>query len=445
VDRSGSSIVEDEEVMFETGFGPKQHLDSDNNTEENDMVYYNKDDMTNFSKGLGVNKLQSRLSLMSMSHQSNPHSKHSVDDDSSEDNEAVVTHKRIVEDQEGEPRRMLIQKRSSKNRKSLNVSDIRDSRNKKSARSVISMSSVYTGDDDEDTSEEDNPNDRSGLLDDIRDPMKLHTRRRSKKTNKWVSNKKANMSTGRKSFRDSGSLSLVLPKFKSKMKRNKLIHKKKKAQPMIVSTGSPYEEYLPARFRDVKMDDLSSLRLSQNVNKRDFKKKGLPSVYVLSPSVHINSSLPPKSKQSKTRALNFYDRGSVKSNNKDQMRASKSSLLHPQVEEESSRLEDLNEDTNENESSDHNLEEMNHDHVMFQKDVQSSRVKPHPEDKAIGMKKDLSAGIFRMFESNKEFLDSNERIDRKSITRSCDGGSRVGSRGRTYISDKAVFSTVKFG
>ena len=63
--RSGSSIVEGDEVMFETGFGPNKVIESDGDEmDEADMVFYQKDDMTNFSKNLGINKLKSRLSLM---------------------------------------------------------------------------------------------------------------------------------------------------------------------------------------------------------------------------------------------------------------------------------------------------------------------------------------------------------------------------------------------
>lgn len=51
--------------MFETGFGPNKVIESDGDEmDEADMVFYQKDDMTNFSKNLGINKLKSRLSLM---------------------------------------------------------------------------------------------------------------------------------------------------------------------------------------------------------------------------------------------------------------------------------------------------------------------------------------------------------------------------------------------
>lgn len=58
-------MVEGDAVMFETGLGPHHFNDSDgDDQDETDMVVYNKDDMTNFSKSLGLNKLQSRLSLV---------------------------------------------------------------------------------------------------------------------------------------------------------------------------------------------------------------------------------------------------------------------------------------------------------------------------------------------------------------------------------------------
>jgi hypothetical protein len=87
IDRSGSSMVEGDEVMFETGFGPNKLIESDDDIEEGDMVFYNKDDMTNFSKNLGLNKLQSRLSLMSMGRDSERKS-FNFEDDGEEDNVA---------------------------------------------------------------------------------------------------------------------------------------------------------------------------------------------------------------------------------------------------------------------------------------------------------------------------------------------------------------------
>ena len=61
-----SSVVEGDEVIFENGFGPNNIVDSDqDNLEEGNMVFYNKDDITNFSKNLDINKLKSRLSFLS--------------------------------------------------------------------------------------------------------------------------------------------------------------------------------------------------------------------------------------------------------------------------------------------------------------------------------------------------------------------------------------------
>ena len=60
--RSGSSIVEGDEVMFETGFGPNKEIESDGDEmDEADMVFYQKDDMTNYSKILGIIKLHLKL------------------------------------------------------------------------------------------------------------------------------------------------------------------------------------------------------------------------------------------------------------------------------------------------------------------------------------------------------------------------------------------------
>jgi hypothetical protein len=306
-----------------------------------------------------------------------------------------------------------------------------------SVRSALSVSSV-SNDMEDYTSEEDNPNDRSGLLSFARGNKRSRRKGQiTKKKNKWIS-KKDTQSIGRKSFRDNASLSLILPRYKNKMKRNRMIRKKKPNQQIIMSSGSPYEEYLPARFRDYKNDELNNSKLSNKKFRKELKQIDLPSAYVLSPSVPL-SSKPPMSRQSMNRELNFYNQKEKKSHRRDGTGQSTTSLIKRPKNAIEFDLEELDEENYDNTSSSHNLDEMNHDNVMFQR---NHKVKPHPEDKANHLNRDMSAGIFKMFDSNKAFTDKGDAIHHDSRNQSKDG-SRTGSKGRTYTSEKAVFSSIK--
>lgn len=58
-----STILDEEKVSFmHIEHLPNQDNASDDSFSEQDMVYYNKDDLTNYSKGLGLNKVQKRSS-----------------------------------------------------------------------------------------------------------------------------------------------------------------------------------------------------------------------------------------------------------------------------------------------------------------------------------------------------------------------------------------------
>ena len=53
-----STILDEEKVSFmHIEHLPNQDNASDDSFSEQDMVYYNKDDMTNYSKGMGLNKV----------------------------------------------------------------------------------------------------------------------------------------------------------------------------------------------------------------------------------------------------------------------------------------------------------------------------------------------------------------------------------------------------
>lgn len=56
-----STILDEEKVSFmHIENLPHQDNASDDSFSEQDMVYYNKDDLTNYSKGLGLNKVKAR-------------------------------------------------------------------------------------------------------------------------------------------------------------------------------------------------------------------------------------------------------------------------------------------------------------------------------------------------------------------------------------------------
>jgi hypothetical protein len=42
---------------------PNQEDQSDDSFSEQDMVYYNKDDLTNYSRGLGLNKVKAKTNM----------------------------------------------------------------------------------------------------------------------------------------------------------------------------------------------------------------------------------------------------------------------------------------------------------------------------------------------------------------------------------------------
>lgn len=128
-----------------------------------------------------------------------------------------------------------------------------------------------------------------------------------RRKNKWI-NKDRNL-IGRKSFNNTNNLSLVLPKYKNRMKRTKIIRKVgKSAHKNIITSSSPYEEYLPARFIDVNRNEITNSKTVENFNKKEPKQIELPSVYGLSPNLPINSSKPPRDK-SEQKHLSFYGSG----------------------------------------------------------------------------------------------------------------------------------------
>ena len=56
-----STILDEEKVSFmHIEHLPNQDNASDDSFSEQDMVYYNKDDLTNYSKGLGLNKVKAK-------------------------------------------------------------------------------------------------------------------------------------------------------------------------------------------------------------------------------------------------------------------------------------------------------------------------------------------------------------------------------------------------
>lgn len=56
-----SAILDEEKVSFmHIEHLPDQDNASDDSFAEQDMVYYNKDDLTNYSKGLGLNKVKAK-------------------------------------------------------------------------------------------------------------------------------------------------------------------------------------------------------------------------------------------------------------------------------------------------------------------------------------------------------------------------------------------------
>ena len=61
-----STILDEEKVSFmHIEHLPNQDNASDDSFSEQDMVYYNKDDLTNYSKGLGLNKVKAKPTIES--------------------------------------------------------------------------------------------------------------------------------------------------------------------------------------------------------------------------------------------------------------------------------------------------------------------------------------------------------------------------------------------
>ena len=429
--KSGSSIVEGDEVMFDTGLGPNQVNESDDEMDEADMVMYNKDDMTNFSKSLGLNKMQSRLSLINWRKSQDKLSTGGYGDEMAEDDEAEFA---TGNNFSPEPKSKLIQrKKKKKKRRTKSISHSLTNFGKigkYSARSAISSRNS----EDNYTSEEDNPNDRSGLLDVSRKKKKGKIK---KKKNKWLSKKDEGL--GRKSFRNTSNLSLVLPKYKSRMKRSKVIRKKKSNLNPIFTSDSPYEEYLPARFKDVNKEDLENSRYKENRNIREPRQLELPSEYGAVSPIFTSSSKPPLNKSAQ-KSLNFYG-----SNKKSKKRAKEIDRSDDSFQPKSGTLSNnfnkiihskgKHGDNYNNSSSDGAVEVVNHRH-MFKR---SNKVESPLEDKPQRPPREL------LFAMNKDFHNNIDKIHSvDSRNGSKDGRSREGSRGRTYTTKNAVISQVKF-
>lgn len=57
-----TTILDEEKVSFmHIEHLPNQDNGSEDSFSEQDMVYYNKDDLTNYSKGLGLNKVKAKV------------------------------------------------------------------------------------------------------------------------------------------------------------------------------------------------------------------------------------------------------------------------------------------------------------------------------------------------------------------------------------------------
>lgn len=323
---NNSSVVEGNEVIFETGFGPNKKIDSDSDDiEEGDMVFYNKDDMTNFSKNLGLNKLKSRLSFMSKKSKGR-RTAEGFGDDLDPDEEA---HSHMGHSMSQSPRRKFVQKKTDRKRKkkkgkkktTRSISSIGSFKKRRTISIRDAVSSIRSdsrqGDFDDYTSEEDNPNDRSGLLSNYANQKsyrKNNSRSPKKRNNKWISNKKHNlndtMSSGRKSFRSTNNLSLILPRYKKKLKRHNVI-RKKAPKKVLTSTGSPYEEYLPKRFREYKNEDPRMSKDSNKLHIDDSKLMDMQKRYGSRQSRYDKGNLDvsqtiPKNSASDHKKMNFY-------------------------------------------------------------------------------------------------------------------------------------------
>lgn len=156
----------------------------------------------------------------------------------------------------------------------------------------------------------------------------------------------------------------------------------------------------------------------------------LPSAYIVSPSVPISSSKPPKSGRSSKKALNFYNKSSAKE--KMRLKFDPVESYGPASGQVSPRIQALNEENEDSLSNNQDMNLIDHNNVLFQR---NHRVKPHPEDRS---QKPLNNILFAM---NSDFHRNNENIT-FSQSHSKEG-SRANSKGRTYATEKAVFTTIR--
>jgi hypothetical protein len=429
VDRSGSSIVEADEVMFETGFGPNADIQSDGDEmDEADMVIYNKDDMTQFSKNLGVNKMKSRLTMMGFKSSQGRLSTGEVEEDNMEDDEAQFDMKKSPKSPG--PQRKIIQKKNQnkkkkKKTKAKSISSAHSFQMSHALKARSAVDSTELDSEPDQSSEEDNPNDRSGLLSHEGGKTKAGKRKgKITKKNKWVGRK----SKGRKSYRENSNLSLVLPRYKSRMKRNKLVLKKKTTKKMITSNGSPYEEYLPARFRDVTHDQVNISKVTPRATKprHESTTKHL---------VPLSTSKPPVSKTNKD--LDFYGKNQKskhKRANTNQSVSSKSLGTKSDLFKNQIHLRNFNIPLSEQDHEGSSEPDGEHQNVMFQRNI---NIAPFNEDGGKNAKPDLLHAM------NKDFHEQNVKLKSVDSRNGSKDGSRAGSKGRTYASEEVVFSSVR--
>jgi hypothetical protein len=362
--------------------------------------------------------MKSRLTLMGFKNSQGRLSTGEIEEDM-EDDEAQFD----VPKSPG-PQRKIIQKRQPKQKKKTakaRAKSISSAHSFQMANALKARSAIDTTESDSEpdqSSEEDNPNDRSGLLSQGRSKKKPTPRKgKITKKNKWVGRK----SKGRKSYRSNGNLSLVLPRYKSRMKRNKLIMKKKSAKKMIMSNGSPYEEYLPARFRDVTHDQVNIAKVTPRAQKPK----------------HESSSKPPVSRT--TKKLNFYE-NDKKSKHKrantntgqsvsSSSLGTKSDLFKNQI-----HLRNFNIPLSEQDHEGSSEPDGEHQNVMFQR---NTRVTPLNEDGGKNPVPDLLHAM------NKDFHEQNVKLKSVDSRNGSKDGSRAGSKGRTYASEEVVFSSVR--
>ncbi|CAI2369509.1 unnamed protein product [Moneuplotes crassus] len=424
---SGSSAVEGDTIMFETGLGPQKVDDSGiDGVEERDMVVYDKDDMTNFSRSYGLNKMQSRLSLMNWAKSQEKLSTGEIGGDSDEDQVAQFqtnTNFGFNSMNSPEPKAKLIQKKPKRKRKkrktkSISVNSFRRG-NQLTSRSVLSSIDSRNYDSENNySSEEDNPNDRSGLLSFVVGKTRKK-KGKIKKKNKWVKGSQHEKNEGRKSFRQTTNLS-----------------KNEKDQNTKKSKALSYEDDVfwlslcrvpPKRFKDVYQEDNENFQEERPIRRP--KPMKLPSEYTLSPNF-TSASKPPLDKPAQ-RSLNFNkpsdERIQKRLNKFAENDEDKKFSLHD-YDLESPIQESPNEvgDTS-------SLEEHGEDisKPMFQR---NNIIKSPSEDTEKQPKREL------LFSMNKDFHMNTEKLQSVDSRTHSKDGSRAGSKGRTYIGQNAIFS-----